>query len=80
MNWKRITVDTDVMQGKPCVRHMRIAVSLVVNLVANGMTVPQILKEYPDLEAQDIQECLQYAACLTDERVSPLEEWTGAVS
>ena len=71
MAWKRITADADVMQGKPCVRHMRITVNLVVNLVANGMTAQQILKQYPDLEDEDIRECLQYAACLADERVMP---------
>ncbi len=80
MTWNRITVDTDLMQGKPCVRHMRITVNLVVNLVANGMTTPEILEEYPDLEAEDVRECLRYAACLTDERVAPFEEAAGALS
>lgn len=80
MAWNRITVDPDMMQGKPCVRHMRITVNLVVNLVANGMTPAEIVEEYPDLEADDIRECLQYAACLTDERVVPFGEGTGAVS
>jgi uncharacterized protein (DUF433 family) len=46
---------------------MRIPVSLVVNLVANGMTTAEILKEYPDLEAEDIRQALQYAAYLTNE-------------
>jgi len=73
MTWNRITVDSDIMQGKPCVRHMRIPVSLVVNLVANGMSTPEILAEYPSLEAEDVRECLQYAAHLTDERVVPFE-------
>ena len=79
MTWNRITVDPEMMQGKPCVRHMRITVNLVVNLVANGMSTTEILGEYPDLEAEDIRECLQYAACLTDERVVPFEEGSGAV-
>lgn len=80
MHWKRITVDPAVMQGKPCVRNMRITVNLVVNLVANGMTPSEIIEEYPDLENEDIAECLKYAACLTDERVVPFEGGTGAVS
>ena len=48
---------------------MRIAVSLVVNLVANGMTFDEIIKEYPDLELEDIQEALRYAAWAVDETV-----------
>lgn len=51
---------------------MRISVSLLVNLVANGMPVEQILKEYPLLEADDIRQALQYAAVLTNEELHPL--------
>jgi uncharacterized protein (DUF433 family) len=51
---------------------MRMTVSLVVNLVANGMTVPEILQEYPSLEAEDIRQALQYAASLAAEEVYPL--------
>ena len=59
---------------------MRITVNLVMNLVANGMTPAEIIEEYPDLEPEDIAECLQYAACLTDERVVAFEGGMGAVS
>jgi len=44
----------------------------VVNLVANGMTIEEILMEYPDLEAEDIKRALQYAAFLTSEEVYPM--------
>lgn len=70
----RITIDPRVMQGKPCVRGMRITVGLVVNLVANGMTHAEILRNYPDLEDEDIGQCLQYAARLVEERVMPYDE------
>jgi uncharacterized protein (DUF433 family) len=50
---------------------MRITVSLVVNMVANGMTTGEILKEYPDLEAEDVRQALQYAAFLTQEEILP---------
>lgn len=80
MTWNRITVDQAVMQGRPCIRGMRITVNLVVNLVANGMTPAEIIEEYPELEPSDITECLQYAACLTDERVVPFEGVTRALS
>jgi uncharacterized protein (DUF433 family) len=50
---------------------MRITVSLVVNLVANGMSADDILKEYPDLEAEDIQRALAYAAALAGDEFHP---------
>lgn len=70
--FKRITFDPRIMGGRACIRGMRITVSLVVNLVANGMTIEEILREYPDLEAEDIKQALQYAAFLAREEVYPL--------
>jgi len=72
MRYDRITYDPQVMGGRACIRGMRITVSLVVKLVANGMTVEQILREYPDLEAEDVHQALQYAADLVDEELHPL--------
>ena len=57
----RITCDPAVMGGRACVRGMRMTVSLVVNLVANGMSTQDIVREYPELEAEDIRQALQYA-------------------
>jgi uncharacterized protein (DUF433 family) len=65
----RITFDPKIMGGRACVRGMRIPVSLIVNLVANGMSHEEILSEYPDLEIEDIQQALKYAAWLTEEEV-----------
>jgi uncharacterized protein (DUF433 family) len=62
MYWSRITADPTIMQGRPCIRGMRITVNLVMNLVANGITPAEIIREYPDLEPEDITECLQYLA------------------
>ena len=67
----RITFDPKMMGGRACIRGMRITVSLIVNLVANGMTAEQILKEYPDLEPEDIKQALQYAALLAREEILP---------
>jgi uncharacterized protein (DUF433 family) len=67
----RITFDPKLLGGRACVRGLRIPVSLVVNLVANGMTTPEILREYPDLEAEDIRQALQYAASLANEELQP---------
>jgi uncharacterized protein (DUF433 family) len=69
----RITFDPNMMGGRACIRGMRITVALVLNLVANGMTARQIIKEYPSLEEEDIRQSLQYAAWLADESVQVLE-------
>ncbi len=65
----RITFDPLRMGGRACLRGLRIPVSLVVNLVANGMSPAEILREYPDLEAEDIRQALQYAASLANEKL-----------
>jgi uncharacterized protein (DUF433 family) len=65
----RITFDPDILGGKACVRGMRISVSLVVNLLANGMTAQEIIAEYPDLEPEDLQQALRYAAWITEDTV-----------
>ncbi len=65
----RITTDPDVLGGKACIRGMRISVALILNLVANGMTVQEIIAEYPDLAPEDIQQSLQYAARMMDDAI-----------
>lgn len=67
--FKRITFNPDIMGGQACIRGMRIPVSLLVNLIANGMTTEAIIGEYPDLEPEDIKEALQYASWLAKEEV-----------
>ncbi|MBD2490596.1 DUF433 domain-containing protein [Aulosira sp. FACHB-615] len=73
LNLSRITFDRNIMAGQACIRGMRIPVSLVVNLVANGKSIEEILEEYPDLEPEDIRESLLYAAWLTQEQVYPFK-------
>jgi len=69
----RITFDLSVMGGRATIRGMRVTVSLVVNLVANGMSNEEILDAYPYLEPEDIRQALQYAAWLAEESVRPME-------
>jgi uncharacterized protein (DUF433 family) len=69
--FERITFNPDIMGGRACIRGMRIPVSLVVNLVANGMTTEEIMEEYPSLEPQDVKEALQYASWLAREELHP---------
>ena len=54
----RITSNPEVMNGKACVRGMRITVSIILNLLANGMKKEDILLEYPSLGSEDISQCL----------------------
>lgn len=70
---ERITFDPQVMGGKACIRGMRVTVSLVLNLVANGMTAEEILADYPYLEKEDIRQALRYAAWLSEEQVAAPE-------
>ena len=69
----RITFDRDVMGGKACIRGMRITVSLIVNLVANGMTSDEIIEAYPYLEPDDIQQALSYVSWLAEESIYAVE-------
>jgi len=57
------------MGGRACIRGMRITVALVVNLVANGVTVDEIVREYPDLVPDDIRQALSYASALANDEV-----------
>ncbi|MCA1702314.1 MAG: DUF433 domain-containing protein [Actinobacteria bacterium] len=68
MRFERITVEPDKMGGFPCIRGLRIPVATVVGMVAEGMTVEEILADYPDLEAGDIRQALEYAAEAVRER------------
>jgi uncharacterized protein (DUF433 family) len=65
----RITSNPELMNGKACIRGMRITVSLILNLIANGLEKSEIIEEYPALELEDINQCLQYAAYLAEEEL-----------
>lgn len=65
----RITFDPGVMGGRACIRGIRITVALVVNLVANGMTTAEIVREYPDLTADDVRQALSYASALANDEI-----------
>ncbi|HVR73667.1 MAG TPA: DUF433 domain-containing protein [Planctomycetota bacterium] len=61
------------MGGRACFRGLRVAVSLILNLTANGMKPADIVEAYPYLEAEDVHEALRYAAWLAEEQVIPAE-------
>ncbi len=64
----RITIDPEVMGGKPCIRGIRVTVGTIVGLIATGKTVEDILAEYSYLEREDVLEALSYAAWRAEEK------------
>lgn len=74
MDWrKRIIVDPAVLVGKPVIKGTRISVEFVIDLLARGWTVEQVLKEYDHLKLEDIQACLSYASeIIKSEQIYPL--------
>ncbi|HEX9583325.1 MAG TPA: DUF433 domain-containing protein [Gammaproteobacteria bacterium] len=66
---ERITVDSEVCGGRPCIRGLRIRVKDVLEMLAAGAAREEILDDYPYLEAEDIEAALKYAAAQTDHRI-----------
>mgnify|MGYP003591205827 CR=1 FL=1 len=64
----RITRDPAVMGGRPCVRGMRVTVGMIVGQIGAGVTIDELLADYPYLEREDILQALRYAAWLAEER------------
>jgi uncharacterized protein (DUF433 family) len=69
---KRITLNPEIMGGKPCIKGLRMTVGTVVGLLASGLTTEEILKMYPYLQHEDIIEALTYAAWRSEEIEVPL--------
>ncbi|MDY6950937.1 MAG: DUF433 domain-containing protein [Thermodesulfobacteriota bacterium] len=65
---QRIVIDPNVCFGKPCIRGTRIWVSLILDFLANGMTIEETIAEYPQLTREDIQAALAYGAEMARER------------
>ena len=73
MPFNRISIDPNICHGQACVKGTRIPVHQIVRMLANGDTVEQLLTEYPSLSREDIMACLDYAAELAEEQVTPIE-------
>jgi uncharacterized protein (DUF433 family) len=80
MEFDRITIDPALMNGQPCIRNMRLTVRRVVELTALYPNREDLLREYPELEDEDIRQALRYAASCLDDRVVelPLNHETAA--
>ncbi|HEX5542434.1 MAG TPA: DUF433 domain-containing protein [Micromonospora sp.] len=72
MAHERIAVDHRIMGGVPCVSGTRIPVATVIGLLGEGLSVDEILTDYPTLTQEDVMACLRYAASAVDERELPV--------
>ena len=72
MPFERISIDPTICHGQACVKGTRIPVHQIVRMLANGDTVEDLLAEYPSLDRADIMACLDYAAELAEEQVTPI--------
>ena len=73
-NHECITIDPNKCFGKPCIRDVRMPVTSLLSYLASGMTVEEVLEDWPELELEDIYQAIGYAAWAMTERVLPLEE------
>jgi uncharacterized protein (DUF433 family) len=69
----RISIDPGVCHGQACIKGTRVPVHQVVRMLANGDTVEYLLGEFPSLLREDVMACLDYAAALTEEQVTPIQ-------
>ncbi len=67
---RRISIDPSICGGRPCIRGHRLWVSLILDLLASGLSVEAVLKEYPQVSVEDIRACLAYASKMTRERTA----------
>lgn len=65
---KRISIDPNVCFGRPCVKGHRIWVSLILDMLASGMSMAQLLEDYPGLQEKDVLACIAYGAEMSRER------------
>jgi len=70
----RITIDPNICHGQACVKGTRIPVHQIIGMLANGDTIAELLEEYPSLQRADILACLDYAAALAEEHITPIGE------
>jgi len=77
--YERISINPKVCHGQACIRGTRIPVHQIVRMLANGDTIGELIEEYPSLERDDILACLDYAASLAEEQVTPIEALVEAI-
>jgi len=78
--YERISIDPKVCHGQARIVDTRIPVHQIVGMLANGDTIEELLAEYPSLEREDFLACLDYAAALAEEQVTPIQALAGLVA
>jgi uncharacterized protein (DUF433 family) len=76
---ERISVDPNICHGQVCIKGTRIPVHQVIRMLANGDKIEELLEDYPSLKVEDIYACLEYAASLAEEQITPIEMLEDAV-
>ncbi len=69
----RISVNPKICHGQTCIQGTRIPVHQILRMLANGDRIEELIEDYPSLERDDIFACLNYAASLTEEQITPIE-------
>jgi uncharacterized protein (DUF433 family) len=79
MMTERISVNPNICHGQACVKGTRIPVHQIIRMLASGDRIDQLLEDYPSLKAEDIYACLDYAASLAEEQITPIDRVENAV-
>jgi uncharacterized protein (DUF433 family) len=74
-----ISVNPKICHGQACIKGTRIPVHQIIRMLANGDRVEQLLEDYPSLKAEDIYACLDYAASLAEEQITPIDRLENAL-
>ena len=74
MTTERISVNPNICHGQACVKGTRIPVHQIIRMLAGGDRIDQLLDDYPSLKAEDIYACLDYAASLAEEQITPIDK------
>jgi len=76
---ERISIDPRICHGQACIKGTRIPVYQIIRMLANGDKIEELLEDYPSLTSEDIYSCLDYAASLAEEQITPIEMMENAV-
>ena len=71
--FERISIDPKICHGQACIKGTRIPVHQVIHMLANGDKAEEIIEDFPSLKPEDIKACLEYAAALAEEQLTPIE-------
>ncbi len=71
--YDRISIDPNICHGQACIKGTRIPVHQIIRMLANGDKIEELIEDYPSLKTEDIYACLDYAASLAEERITPIE-------